>query len=269
MKIKFYAPAWGNELPFDIFCKNVKEAGYDGVEMPLEFDKDENDKIAASFKKYDLEFIGQYYQSFEKDLNEHAKNYELHLRNLNSLKPIFINCQTGKDYFTFEQNKYLFDLASKLSAEFGIPITHETHRGKSFFAAHVTQNYLTQIPDLKICMDISHWCNVHETLLNDQQEAVNKAIAHTAHIHSRVGHTEGPQVNDPRAPEWAVTLQMHLDCWDKVVEKHKKNGTTLTITTEFGPLPYMPSKPYTQEPLVNQWEINVYMMNLLKKRYNQ
>jgi hypothetical protein len=29
----------------------------------------------------------------------------------------------------------------------------------------------------------------------------------------------------------------------------------------------MPTVPYTQMPLANQWEINVYMMNLLKKRY--
>ena len=267
MKIKFYAPLWGNTLPFETFCQNVKAAGYDGVEMALPFEPNEKQEILATLQKYNLELIGQYWQSFERNLDEHAKNYEKYLTHLIEATPIFINCQTGKDYFSFEQNKRLFDLAAKLSKESGIKIIHETHRGKSLFAAHITQEYLTKIPDLHITLDISHWCNVHESLLDDQPEAVNLAIAHTDHIHSRIGHTEGPQVNDPRANEWSEVLETHLTWWDKVVETHKTNGTNLTITTEFGPTPYMPTAPFTQMPLANQWEINVYMMNLLKKRY--
>lgn len=29
----------------------------------------------------------------------------------------------------------------------------------------------------------------------------------------------------------------------------------------------MPLQPYTQEPLASQWDVNVFMMNLLKERY--
>jgi hypothetical protein len=29
----------------------------------------------------------------------------------------------------------------------------------------------------------------------------------------------------------------------------------------------MPTAPYTRKPLGDQWKINVYMMNLLRKRY--
>lgn len=269
MKIKFYAPLWGNTLPFDTFCQNVKNAGYDGVEMALPFEAKEKGEIVQTLRANNLELLGQYWQSHEKNLDEHAKNYEKYLRNLISGEPVFINCQTGKDYFSFDQNKRLFDLAAQISKETGVDIIHETHRGKSLFAANITQNYLSKIPDLRICLDISHWCNVHESLLDDQQEAIDLAIAHTVHIHSRVGHQEGPQVNDPRASEWNEALEAHLAWWDKVVEKHKKNGTNLTITTEFGPANYMPTIPFTQMPLANQWEINVYMMNLLKKRYEQ
>ncbi len=267
MNIKFYAPHWGNTLPFEIFCKNVKEAGYDGVEMTLPLALSEKWKITNTLKEYGLELIGQYFQSFERNLNEHAKNYEKYLRNLLEAEPIFINCQTGKDYFTFEQNAQLFALAARLAKESGIKIIHETHRGKSLFAAHITQEYLTQIPDLRICLDISHWCNVHESLLADQAEAVALAIMHTDHIHSRVGHAEGPQVSNPQAPEWTETVEKHLGWWDRVVETHRKNGTNLTINTEFGPFPYMPAVPFTQVPLANQWETNVFMKNLLQKRY--
>ncbi|GLU51307.1 sugar phosphate isomerase/epimerase family protein [Dyadobacter frigoris] len=267
MDISFYAPQWGNTLPFDTFCKNVKAAGYNGVEMSLPFDEKEKQEILAVIADHDLKLIGQYWQSFERDLSEHLVNYEKHLRNLIAADPVFINCQTGKDYFSFSQNKILFDLAKRLSEESGIAIIHETHRGKCLYAANITEDYLTRIPDLRITLDISHWCNVHESLLEDQQEAVDLAIAHTAHIHSRVGHSEGPQVNDPRAPEWAEVLETHLKWWDKIAQIHSKNNTQLTVTTEFGPATYMPVLPYTQLPVGDQWEINVHMMNLLKKRY--
>ena len=267
MKIKFYAPAWGNMLPFDMFCRNVKEAGYDGVEMALPFGEPDKQRILSTLQDNALELVGQYWQSLEKDLDEHTINYEKYLRNLISANPVFINCQTGKDYYNYQQNSSLFALAAKLSEESGVRIIHETHRGKSLYAANITRQYLTQLPELRITLDISHWCAVHESLLEDQAEEVAVAIAHTDHIHSRVGHPEGPQVNDPRAPEWHDVLQAHLGWWDAVVEMHRKSATQLTITTEFGPANYMPVMPYTQLPLGNQWEINVYMMNMLKERY--
>ncbi|MCF2446746.1 sugar phosphate isomerase/epimerase [Dyadobacter sp. CY345] len=269
MEIKFYAPEWGNTLPFELFCENVKAAGYNGVEMALPLEEKEKQKMIDLLEANELELIGQYWQSFESDLDLHAKSYELYLRNLISARPVFINCQTGKDYFTFEQNRVLFEIAGRLSKEFNIPIVHETHRGKSLYAAHVTQMYLTLIPELQLTLDISHWCTVHESLLHDQTEAVDLAISRTVHIHSRVGHPEGPQVNDPRAPEWREVMEAHLSWWDRAVSNSKENGKVLTITTEFGPAAYMPVMPYTQIPLANQWDINVFMMKMLKKRYLQ
>jgi sugar phosphate isomerase/epimerase len=267
MAIKFFAPQWGNTLPFDTFCRNVKEAGYHGVETALPFEEKEKREMMAVLKAHELELVGQYFQSFESDLKTHAENYEKYLRHLIEAAPVLINCQTGKDYFSFDQNKMLFELAGKLSRESGIPIIHETHRGKCLFAASIAKTYFSNLPDIRICLDISHWCNVHESLLADQEEAVSMAISRTDHIHSRVGYAEGPQVNDPRAPEWSEALETHLGWWDRVVDTHREKGTVLTVTTEYGPLPYMPTVPYTQMPVANQWEINVHMMNLLKKRY--
>lgn len=267
MKIKFYAPLWGNTLPLDTFCKNVKAAGYDGVETALPLEVNEKKEMVDTLKKHNLELIGQYWQSFEKSVDENAKSYEKYLRNLIDAKPVFINCQTGKDYFTFEQNKRLFALADRMAKESGIKIVHETHRGKCLYAANIAKEYLEKLPDLRLTLDISHWCNVHESLLQDQTEAVALALTRANHIHSRIGHAEGPQVNDPRAPEWKDTLDAHLAWWDKVVSIHNQNGTQLTITTEFGPATYMPVLPYTQVPVANQWDINVHMLNLLKKRY--
>ena len=37
-------------------------------------------------------------------------------------------------------------------------------------------------------------------------------------------------------------------------------GADMTITTEFGPPNYLPTAPFTQKPLSDQWEANVFIM---------
>jgi hypothetical protein len=185
-----------------------------------------------------------------------------------SLKPLFINSQTGKDYYTMEQNVSLIKLANDITKETGVEILHETHRGKWSFAAHITHLYLQTAPQLKITLDISHWCNVAESLLEDQEDAVQAAIAQTHHLHARVGFNEGPQVIDPRSPENETILNKHLQWWDSLIALKKQQKTkSFTITPEYGAPPYQQIMPYTGEFLGNQWEINCWMKDLLKKRY--
>jgi hypothetical protein len=182
-------------------------------------------------------------------------------------KPLYINCHSGKDFFSYDESKTFIDHTTQLSKRTGVPIYHETHRSRILFAAPVAKQYMQKIPELRITFDVSHWCNVSESLLQDQAETLALAIERTDHIHARIGHPEGPQVNDPRAPEWEAAVKAHLGWWDEIVSRKKKAGERLTILTEFGPADYMPTMPYTRQPLADQWGINVYMMNLLRKRY--
>jgi hypothetical protein len=41
----------------------------------------------------------------------------------------------------------------------------------------------------------------------------------------------------------------------------------LTITTEFGPPPYLPTIPFKNVPVADQFEINSFMKDLLRDRY--
>ena len=46
MKIKFYAPRWGNRhLSWNDFLMKVKAAGYDGIEANLSADLDEREEM--------------------------------------------------------------------------------------------------------------------------------------------------------------------------------------------------------------------------------
>ena len=271
MHIRFFCPRWGSEnLEWDNFFRKVKDAGYDGVEMgfPPTLTAEERAVILKGLQQYKLLFIGQHWQTVEADFDHHMQIYEENLRSLASGKPLFINSQTGKDYFSMDQNLTLIKRAQEISEETAVPVVHETHRGKWSFAAHIARAYLQQNPEIRITLDVSHWCAVAETYLEDQPEAITLAIQHTDHIHARVGHTEGPQVPDPRDPLWAEAMQFHLECWDRVVAMKRKEGIVeFTITSEFGAAPYTTLLPESHLPIIDQWEINVYMMNLLKDRY--
>lgn len=271
MKISFFCPRWGCEAqPWNDFFSAVKSAGYDGVEMgfPFTLSADEKSEIRNGLESHGLSVIGQHWQTAESDFEEHRNTFQKHLLSLAELQPLFINSQTGKDYFTVEQNLALMQLADEISKETGITILHETHRGKWSFAAHITQQYLQAAPQIRLTLDVSHWCAVAESLLEDQGPAVNLAIQHADHLHARVGFQEGPQVIDPRAPENAAILTAHLAWWDALIASKKSQGAeTFTITPEYGAPPYQALLPNTGQPIASQWEINCWMKDLLKSRY--
>ena len=270
MKIKFYCPLWGSEkLTFNDFAKKVKEAGYDGVEMSLPFDKGEKRSILTLLSDYELELIAQHWETVDLDFEKHKQNYKARLYNLIEARPLFINSQTGKDFYPIAFNSELIEIARSVSEETGVAVKHETHRGKFNYAAHVTHEYLRLFPELRLTLDVSHWFTVAESYLENQTRALSSAIDRVDHIHSRIGHTQGPQVADPRDVNSLEIMHVHYDIWDTIIQRAtSEKRDYFTITTEFGPAPYMTYLPYSHQPISDQWEINIYMMECLKARYS-
>lgn len=268
MEILYLCPAWGNELPFPAFVERVKAAGYDGVEMSLPNDDDaQKQLILETLAQAGLAFVGQHWETVTVDFDRHQTEYRARLHNLADGRPLLIDSQTGKDFFSFEQNLALIDIATEFSAETGIRVVHETHRGKFSFAAHITEPFLRARPGMRIGADFSHWCNVAESLLEDQEAALALAISRADHIHARVGFAEGPQIPDPRDRHWATVLERHLGWWRRIVNRARADGNArLCITSEFGPYPYMTVLPGSGQPITDQWAVNVFMMDILRKR---
>jgi hypothetical protein len=130
-------------------------------------------------------------------------------------------------------------------------------------------SYLEKFPALKLTGDFSHWCTVSESMLQDQKSIVERIIPHVHHIHARIGYEHSPQVNDPFAPEWKQHTDAFVCWWKKIIAAQSVNGKrSLTITPEFGPVPYMPTLPYSQKPLVDQWQVNAQVKNVLKRKFS-
>ena len=275
MRVKFYYPRWGSEdIPWNIFLQKIKGEEFDGVEVyPLQTPWERPDLLRL-LEETGMEFSLLHAEMTEgKDFNRYKTALERNLYELagyqtNSIKPEFITSQTGREYYSKEQMAECFAICDRISKDISIPIIQETHRNKWSYAAHIVKDYLIEFPELKLALDLSHWVCVSESYLEDQQEAIDLAIQHTVHLHARVGHTQGPQVTDPRAPENAEALSHHLKWWDKWVAHLKAcEVSECTITPEFGPYPYMSYKTNSKDPIASQWNINCFMKDLLKERY--
>ena len=269
MKCLFFCPRWGSEaLPPEEFVRRVVRDGYDGIEIGFDDGDQRDEDLPELARQAGLGVITQHFATFATDPDTHCREFEERLRRAASFRPQFINSQTGRDLFDLEKNLRILDVADRVAAETGVPIYHETHRARCLHTPWRTAEVLRARPGTKLVLDMSHWCNVCESLLEDQSECVGSVLPSVEHIHARVGHAQGPQVSDPRAPEWQDALDAHLKWWDLVVAAKRKAGARqLTITPEFGPPPYLPTLPWTQMPVGSQWEINVHMMQLLRTRY--
>jgi len=269
-QVKILATDWGYPGSLDHYLNEAKKAGYDGIEAWWPKEKAAQDELFQLLKKYGLE-IGFLCGAYATDFQEHLSIFKTmtnEAANNTSQKPLYINCHSGRDHFSFSQNQQFIDHTIALSKKTGVKICHETHRSRILYSAPVAREYMEKNPDLKITLDISHWCNVHESMLSDQPDNIKLALSRAEHIHARIGHPEGPQVNDPRAHEWNEVVETHLGWWDQIINRKKQENEPITILTEFGPPDYMPTLAHTRQPVADQWGINVYMLQLLRKRYS-
>ena len=272
MKIKYSCSYWGNDL-YDpkTFIDKVHHSGYDGVELFLQAgDKttvEFMDSIAA-IRKEDPDFYLIALQltiPVNESVDRYIQRMENSLEFLSELDPLFINSHTGKDHYSFDDNCRVIEAALNFSQKKGIRILHETHRGRFAFHTTTLAAYLKKFPALELVGDFSHFCTVSESMLEDQEEILKGIMAHVRHVHARVGSEQAPQVSDPAAPEWQQHLDRFMGWWTQIADQNEVRGSDmLTFTPEFGPVPYMPVAPFTQKPMSNVWDNNLFMLNKLK-----
>ena len=265
-RLMIMATNWGFSGSWEQFAEKIATLGYDGAEVWYPHNVSEREAFLNAFEKHGLKF-GFLVGGSDVDPDKHLAQFTGALEQAVKLNPVYINCHSGRDFFGVEENQRFIALTTRTRTSSGIPIYHETHRSRILYSAPVARMYMERNAALELTLDISHWCNVHESLLGDQPETVALALRRTGHIHARIGHQEGPQVGDPRAPEWDAAVKAHLAWWDSVVKMKRESGQLLTMLTEFGPPNYLPALPYTRQPVADQWDINNYMLSLLRKRY--
>lgn len=267
MQIKYICTFWGSsQLSAKEFIHKALDAGYDGVEVNLPNNEYFISELQETVTETGCVFIAQQWlPPANETVDEYRERMLASLKRLFALNPLFINSHTGKDFFSFEDNCSLLESCNMLSAETGVKIVHETHRGRFNFHTYSTLRYLEKFNDLTLNADFSHLCNVSESLLEDQEHVLEKIIPHCHYIHARVGFDQSAQVNYPFAPEWKTNLDRFVSWWQTIIDLALARGEKeFYVCPEFGPFPYIQQLPFSKEETANQWNVNIEMMEYLK-----
>jgi hypothetical protein len=233
-----------------------------------------------------LDSGGEYVYCGEYDVSAHKTSFQTQLRECaNLLSQVkaggFVNVHAGVDAWSSQEATDFLTYCLEEIRGVDFPVTFETHRQRLFGSPFQTRELLLQhiqqqdhqqqqqqqqqhiqLEGLKLNADLSHWYCACERVFDARQSRdapwwpllVDQVAQRCHYIHARLGWAQGPQMADPSAPECQQERDLQIDVWKRLVEimnqRDGENGICY-ISPEYGPAPYLPLVPHTQEPVAS------------------
>lgn len=272
MDLKLVRHLWGVDTlkGFSAYLEQWREIGYEVLEASI---RRLPDPLAfrALLKGEGFAWIPQVFSNMFTpggSVEAHLRSLRIQVEECLDASPLLINAHSGSDSWSTGEAEEFFGAALEIESELGVRISHETHRSRYFCNPWNTRKILERYPSLQVTCDFSHWVCVAERLLPDCLDIIRLSAEHCLHLHARVGYEQGPQVPDPRAPEWASHLRSHESWWEIIwTLQLARQIPVTTLTPEFGPPLYMQTTPYTQEPLADVTEVCNWMARRQADRF--
>jgi hypothetical protein len=155
-------------------------------------------------------------------------------------------------------------------------VAHETHRKRFLYSPWAIRDFFLKYPDirsqLRLCADFSHLMCVAEVDTSDVvlNQAIDFLVPNVIHTQCRVGYDHGPQVVDPRSPEWIHYMEGSERWWDSIWKSQLDRGCEYTtMIAEHGPPTYQACAPGSQEPLADIWDVNHWVQLRRQERFDQ
>ena len=259
MKPLLFASAWSFG-GLDVCRREVDSGTFDGIEGPPPLDVADARALKAAAVPYIAEVCsgGSYAPASSVPFGVHLEDVQIQVAQAVEAGALFCTCLVGSDSWEVAVAVDFFGRALELGEKLGAVLSFETHRSRPTFTPWATAALLRALPALRLTCDFSHWCVVCERLPDDEA-ALALAIAHARHMHARVGYAQGPQVPDPRAPEYQHELLAHESWWQRIALAVAARGERVTVTPEFGPDGYLHHSPFSNQPVADLAEINRWM----------
>jgi hypothetical protein len=251
VKLQRFRHLWGVT---ETAVPRFKAFGYDGIEEFLP-DVTSRNELRDLLASHDMLLISQVITRSgcrDHSVEAHLENLKRQVDMVLPLGPKLLNVHPGFDAWTESETMRFCESTLEFAQSVPVPLAFETHRGCITFSPWSTLRLLEAFPELRLILDLSHWVVVCERLLDDQLPLLERAAQACVHLHARVGFEQGPQVPDPRAPEYAMHLAAHERWWRLVWAAQEARGDAVsTLTPEFGPHNYLPHLPFTNVPVTD------------------
>jgi hypothetical protein len=199
--------------------------------------------------------------------DEHLDDLERGLERAAEAGVTLATCHAGSDSWPQAQAVDFFGLALEVARRYSFPVAFETRRGRPLATPWNTLALLKNLPGLEVTADFSQWCVVCERLPDDLT-ALTRTMSRTRHLRARVGYAQGPQVPDPKAPEYRTELSRHESWWWGIWKiQRDRNVSEVTATPSFGPDGYTHELPFTRSLVTSPLEINRWMVRRLRTNF--
>lgn len=273
-RLQLFRTLWGFDGDYATAAREAAEAGFTGLEGPAPAEPEQRAQLAQALADHGLAYIaeittaGSYVPDRRATLEQHLDSFATKIALARELQPQFVTCIGGCDAWPFTHSLRFFRDAMRIADDAGIAVSFETHRARSLFNPWITVDIARVLPAMQLTFDYSHWCVVCERLLDSELDTLRELAPRARHIHARVGYDQGPQVPDPRAPEYTAALQAHQRWWEILWQQMAARGEpAITMTPEFGPDGYLQCAPFTGTPVADLWEINRWMAHTEREHY--
>ncbi len=276
MKLKLFKQLWGHQGSFAEAADQVAAAGFDGIEGPLPTNPEARrafiDLLAQRGLLYiaEISTTGYATPAPGSTVADHLDAFERILAAGLDARPLFFSTMAGSDLWRFAESVEFLTKAHAIAQRYGVRVGFETHRSRSLFHPVITRELLREVPPIELTIDFSHWCVVTERLvLNELPDVLALCAERVLHIQPRIGYDQGPQVPDPRAPEYETAVTAHFAWWRVLWEGQRRRGfETITMTPEFGPDGYLHLEPFTQKPVADIWDLNSWTGARLREEFD-
>jgi sugar phosphate isomerase/epimerase len=242
-------------------CRLEVDSGtFDGIEGPPPLAVADARALRATAVPYIAEVCsgGSYAPASAVPFLTHWEDTQIQVAQAVEAGALFCTCLVGSDSWSLSLAVDFLGRALELGEKLGAQLSFETHRSRPTFTPWATAALLRELPALRLTCDFSHWCVVCERLPDDEV-TLALAIQHARHMHARVGYAQGPQVPDPRAPEYEAELVAHESWWQRIALAVAARGELITVTPEFGPDGYLHHSPFSNQPVADLAQINRWM----------
>lgn len=267
MAIELFRSTWGIDAPWEVIFPQIFTQGYRGVELGVPLEAHEQTRLRTALQDHHLDYIAIVFSSGDT-LAEHVTSSTNQIMAAIACGARQITLHGWRDSSSFTDGCAYIEAILTLEQRLGIAIAHETHRGRLLYNPWNTDAYLQRYPTMHICADYSHWVVVAERLLTDAEAIFARCAAHAIHVHTRVGHAQGPQVADPSLPRYAAEHAAHEHWWQLIVAAHAQQARPLTMTPEYGPPAYQATDIATNLPLRPLTEIVAWQTARLRTLFD-
>ena len=253
---------WTIEEKFE----RIAEAGFTGIMGSLPEDH-EREKWRRLLDEYQFSFGIHSFPSKKEDLQQlllQAKDFDVQYVNSQVMDEFII----GEDAVGLLKN--LVSEAKKENMKYFV----ETHRGRITQDLIRTVQYVKEIPDLRLTIDLSHYVLAGEGCNSEKaEEYFDVLLERTSSIHARVSNGQqiqidiGPDGNHPMTERYVRWWEKGMSSW----LKEAKTGDVLPLVCELGPPDYSITQYSNISPkeISNRWEQAIVLKRILEETWGR